>query len=203
MKTLKALLSLLSLASFLIISLPSYAGNSYQKTKTLTKPVKTSNSRHTQPVRTKEYTIPGATAIGIAKQHGYLFPSRTSKKRVYIRNGKRRVYRRKGTCKFMGMHWQVDAGKECPIIGFLAPKSKPKCRKLRKGWKVKGIKLQGNYVWSSRPANTSVPFFSATSKNQSSKTKALTIKTVTLIGPEGPFNKFEEAFNHCSDRNYQ
>ncbi len=190
-------------ASLLTSTILNAAGNSSPK-KQYSKTTYSKSDRRQAPVaRTKEYVVPGSAAIGIAKQHGYLFPSRAAKTRVFRRNGKTRRYRTKGTCKFMGMHWQVDAGKECPIMGFVAPRSKPKCKVLRKGWKIKEIKLQGSYVWSERPVNTSEPLFTATSKNASSKVKAVTIKTVTLIGPEGPFNKFEEAFNHCSQSNYQ
>ncbi len=203
MKLSKLIITSLIASSLFTSAALNAAGNTSPKKQYSKTTYAKSDRRQAPVVRTKEYVVPGSVAIGIAKQHGYRFPSRTQKTRVFWRNGKRRVYRRKGTCKFMGMHWQVNAKESCPIVGFKAPRNKSKCETLRKGWKIKEIKLQGSYVWSERPVNTNKPIFTATSKNASSKTKTVTIKTVTLIGPEGPFNKFEEAFNHCSQSNYQ
>ncbi len=190
-------------ASLFTSTILNAAGNSSPKKQYSKTTYSKSDRRQAPVVRTKEYVVPGSIAIGIAKQHGYRFPSRAGKTKAFWRLGKRRIFRKTGTCKFVGMHWEVRAKRICPIMGFVAPRSKSKCKVLRKGWKIKEIKLQGKYVWSERPVNTNQPLFTATSKNDSSAIKIVTIKTVTLIGPEGPFNKFEEAFNHCSQSNYQ
>jgi hypothetical protein len=132
-----------------------------------------------------------------AKRHGYRFPD--GKKRVKIRGRFKSIH----TCKFMGMHWQVDSKKTCGIWGFTSPRSKAKCRNLRTGWKIKEMTLNGNFVWTMRPVNTTSPTFKIWAENNSTKAKAITVRNVTLIGPEGPANSWQQAFNHCSDPNYR
>lgn len=143
----------------------------------------------------KTYKVPGVVAISTAKRHGYQFLSRgTAKKR-------RGSSRQNQSCSFMGMHWTTASKKTCRVSGFSG--SKPKCRKLRKEWKIKNIKLKGNYVWTTRPANTPSPIFAARVTNNSSKSQVLTIDSITFEGPIGPSNSWQDAFSHCSDPNYQ
>jgi len=145
------------------------------------------------PVQTKEYKVPGSVAISTAKRHGYRFSAWDGK-----RNNKLQEILGDG-CDFKGMHWTIDSKKKCYVNGFNASR---KCMKLRKGWKLKDIRLKGSYVWKTRPSNTERPTFQVESNNQSSAAKIVSIDYITLIGPKGKFNKFEEAFSHCSDPNY-
>ena len=175
-----------------------FSSTSFAAVKNASKtPYAKSQKRQNQPVRTKEYKVPGAAAVGYAKKHGYKFPDGT--KRIRIGNRIKSVK----ACKFMGMHWQVDSKKTCGIWGFSSPRGKSKCKKLRSGWKIKDMTINGNFVWSIRPVNTTSPTFRIWSENNSTKSKAVSVRYVTLIGPEGPANKWQEAFNHCSDRNYR
>jgi hypothetical protein len=143
----------------------------------------------------KTYKVPGVTAISAAKRHGYQFLSRGPSKKSRNRS------RPTQSCDFMGMHWTTASKKTCRISGFLG--NKPKCRMLRKEWRIKEIKLKGNYVWTTRPANTTSPNFSVRVTNSSTKTQVLSIDSVTFEGPIGPSNSWQDAFSHCSDANYQ
>jgi hypothetical protein len=143
----------------------------------------------------KTYTIPGPVVISAAKRHGYQFFS-TRKTRSSKRSS---PYDK--SCEFMGMHWTTRSSRTCNITGFSGRKQK--CRKLRKGWSLKEIKLKGSYVWTSRPANTPSPQFKVKVTNNSSKTQVLNVDKVALVGPIGPSNSWEDAFSHCSDPNYQ
>lgn len=154
-----------------------------------------SQKRQTVPVRTKEYKVPGAAVLGYAKKHGYQFPSGRGLERI----GKRRYKRSK--CTSMGMHWNIPAEKSCKITGFRTTKSK--CEQLRVGWKVKEVRVKGSFVWNHRPVNVTKPLFVINAYNDSSKAKPVMVEWVVLEGPEGSFNKWQEAFNHCSDPNYQ
>jgi hypothetical protein len=146
----------------------------------------------------KQYKVPGPAAISVAKSHGYLF-----------KNGRggmdEKLFKyRYRECKFMGMHWQVSPKRSCKIHGFAAPGSrKAKCSKLRKGWEIKDVRLKGAHVWKRRPVNTSRPLFFAIADNGASSMKPVSIDWVMLEGPDGPNNKWQEAFSHCSDSSYR
>ncbi len=137
----------------------------------------------------KTYKVPGVVAIATAKRHGYRFAA------------KNRVKNRRKGCQFMGAHWSISSKKSCQVSGFYSRKQK--CRALRNGWKVKAIKLKGNYVWVKRPESTRLPLFLANTSNQSTKAQVITIDEVILEGPVGAANSWERAFSHCSDSNYQ
>jgi len=190
----KLLISLLS-----IISLVMFSSASFSATKGSSKPTfakKTyskSQKQRATTVRTKEYKVPGVAAIGYAKTHGYKFeafdPTTTNQK---------------GKCKFIGSHWQIGRNENCFIIAFRANHLPAKCKNLRKGWKIKRAEISGNFYWgSSRPVNTAKTQFEFRSDNDSRPTYPVSIRNITLIGPEGPFNKWQEAFNHCTENNYQ
>jgi hypothetical protein len=144
----------------------------------------------------KQYKVPGPAAISVAKQHGYLFKQSRGDEALF-------KYRYR-ECMFMGTHWQVSSQRSCKIYGFAVPKGKTaKCSKLRRGWKIKDVRLKGDFVWRRRPVNTSKPLFSAISDNGTSSMKPISIDWILLEGPDGPNNKWQEAFNHCSDSSYR
>lgn len=150
--------------------------------------------------QTKEYKVPGPVVISAAKRHGYYFTYSSQSKR---RNKNKLAPK---ACNFVGHHWQIASNKSCTLYGFSEPwkrSNRRKCTSLREGWKIKKIELEGSYVWKSRPSNTTRPKFVVKSENKSSSMKNVSIKSVTLVGPKGKFNKFEEAFSHCSDNSYR
>ncbi len=183
----------LSLNKFLaIISLALYAIFALLPVEVLA----TQTKRPTGPIVTqkKNYKVPGAVAVSTAKRHGYRFYS------VKRTKNSRRISSYDKSCEFQGMHWTTKSKKECIITGF--SNSRSKCRSLRNGWRLKEIRLKGNYVWTSRPANTQTPKFRATVTNNSSKAQVLLVDYLILEGPMGPSNSWEDAFSHCSDPNY-
>ncbi len=196
MKHTKIITALLFIVTLLMFTSMSVAAVKKPSKTTFTKKTYTkSHKQRTQPVRTKEYRVPGPSAISYAKRHGYTFPE--GKRRVEIKKRRFRLER----CKFMGMHWQVDPNTKCYIWGFST--SKEKCKNLRKGWKMKQMQISGNFVWTNRPANNTNPDFQIFAENNGATAKAISIRRITLIGPEGPANKWQEAFDHCSDPSYR
>ncbi len=145
-----------------------------------------------QPIKTKEYKVPGVMLIAAAKRHGYYFDVGSD-------------YKQRG-CRFMGMHWYLPAGVgACEIIGFAS--NIPKCKLLRKGWTIGGLKLTNfdkkyqetnSYALPGGPDPLILLWPRGTKKAVS-----IILKSAILVGPEGPFNKFEEAFSHCDDASYR
>ncbi|MES9972573.1 MAG: hypothetical protein ABW092_21265 [Candidatus Thiodiazotropha sp.] len=144
----------------------------------------------------KQYKVPGPAAISVAKQHGYIFKQSRGDENLF-------KYRYR-ECMFMGIHWQVSPKRSCKIYGFAVPKGKTaKCSNLRRGWKIQDVRLKGDFVWRRRPVNTSKPLFSAISDNGTPRMKPISIDWIMLEGPDGPNNKWQEAFSHCSDSSYR
>ena len=143
---------------------------------------------HPKPVLKKTYKVPGSTAIGTAKRYGYSFA-------VGMKDAP------KG-CRFIGSHWHIPANSNCEIIGFKS--NKKKCRFLRKGWTIEDIKFN-NININDQATNSyylprgNDPLIQLWPRNRTTKAKAVTIKHIVLKGPSGSFNKFKEAFSHCSE----
>lgn len=155
------------------------------------KPPKVNSSRNNIKVKKQIYKIPGTIAISVAKKHGYIFKVSMSS----VPKG----------CKFRGSHWEIPVGVYCNILGFQS--NIKRCAKLRSGWKLKEITFKGGLNGSAArwPRETPYPDFELGPSNaapNAAKRKAIQIDQLTLEGPEGNFNKFEEAFSHCSDPCY-
>ena len=138
-------------------------------------------------VATKTYTVPGSVIVSHAKRHGYEFdaPFQTMF----------------SNCEFMGMHWTAPPKQKCTVVGLHSTKSK--CKNLRRGWKIKTMRMSGPASWRTRPVNTTEPFFDLNINNTGTKVKAVQIRDMTLIGPSGPANHWQEAFTHCSQSSYR
>jgi hypothetical protein len=143
-------------------------------------------------IELKEYRVPGPVAVSTAKKHGYEFFVRYAP--LLMTPG----------CVAYGHSFQVLPHRTCVIDGFI-PKNRQKtqCIVLRHGWKVKEIIINNFDSWDLRPENTNDPWFSVRKQNNQAQTNAVvTIETVVLEGPDGPFKSFENAFSHCSDPDY-
>lgn len=148
-------------------------------------------------VKTKLYRVPGSAAISVAKQHGYRFFATHSNV----------ISHSKGVCEFSGAVWQVGFNTICKIQGFHS--SIGKCKKLRKGWKMKETTLtlaSGTKIYSRHQTltNSEYAIFLISLKNNNNKITSShnMINTITLEGPEGGHDKWKEAYSHCSDSSY-
>lgn len=155
----------------------------------------------TKYVPKKVYKIPGSSAVSVARRNGYKFIN-LHRNSIPDRNPPHSpVIYPVTSCTFYGVHWTVPSKKTCGLRGFQSNNSK--CKKLRKGWKVKKISIKGSYVWRTQPLNTENPYFDLYANNAATKAKPVIIQWVELEGPSGAKNKWLEAFNHCSDPNYR
>jgi len=151
-----------------------------------------SNSLTKRAVKKKIYNIPGSAVIQTAIKHGYKFT---------VKNN-----RSLKTCSFKNNRWEIPVGAQCNILAF---QSKIKrCAMLRKGWVLKKVSVKGGVIkrWNELPKNSPNPSFNISLSNShpnASRPKMIQIEQITLEGPEGKFNKYEEAFSHCSDLRYQ
>jgi len=195
MNKLKIVISVMFIVSLLMAQSISFAANKAAPKTQFTK--KTYNkSKKPQPAapKTKEYKVPGSAVIGYSKQHGYEFYGFQLPKKT-----------KPSACQFMGSHWQIGKNESCRLEAFLnwGP---AKCNQLRKGWKIKNVEIKGDFRWDrsfGRPVNTTKTRIIFKSSNNSRKMYPVSIKFITLVGPEGPFKKWQEAFNHCTDSNYR
>ena len=198
MKTLKFIAIVTIATCFLASHFEINATNkATPKTQYTKQTYKKSTKKKSSPVVTKEYKVPGSAVIGYAKQHGYDF--------LGILKSKGTNAQKKGACKFVGNHWQISRNASCTLDAFMHW-GNVKCRDLRKGWKIKKVEINGSFKWnpnSGMPVNTSKAMIRLNSENKSRPTYPVSIKTITLIGPKGPFNKWQEAYSHCSDPNYR
>ena len=151
----------------------------------LSKPLKS------RSIKKKVYRVPGHLIIQKAARHGYKFTTNNKGSQ--------------NSCSFTGKHWEIPVGAQCNILGF---QSKVKrCELLRKGWVLKNIILKGATTGGRNrlPRNSLSPKFDIRISNfqtNATQSKVVQIHQLTLEGPEGNFNKYEEAFSHCSDPRY-
>ncbi|OJF68370.1 hypothetical protein BK026_05970 [Alteromonas sp. V450] len=133
-----------------------------------------------------EYVVPGNVAIAAAKRYGFEFDASNPMNAAMRAN-----------CKQEGYHWTAKEN-WCFLTGFYH--SGPgRCKILKEGWTIKEIVLSGGPVtWEVRPRNSNYPFFRVKTMANGKRVNTYTIKQVKMMGPEGPFKSFEEAFKRCA-----